>query len=82
MKLLAEKNTKASDVFKDLLLQNSAYSKNDLAVMLMDQFPEMTGEAVQAIWYWRSPTDSKGLSDAELDSYIDKYLKDAGYKKE
>lgn len=80
MKRLTQKDSNASDVFKDLLLLNPEFSKNDLAAMFMDQFPEVTGEAVQAIWYWRSPKDSKGLCDAEFDSYINKYLKDAGYK--
>jgi hypothetical protein len=66
-------------IFKDLLLQNSTYTTDDLLRIFSDEFPNVTGAAYQTIWYWKYPGREKGMSDTEVDEALLYELKLAGY---
>jgi hypothetical protein len=50
-----------------------------LAEMLADEYVDLSGEAVQLVWHWRSPKKEQGLSDENLDALLVPLFLDAGY---
>ncbi|QDH69920.1 hypothetical protein [Marilutibacter alkalisoli] len=67
-------------VFRALIAQNPALSNIDLADMLSDEFPMLTGEAMQLTWHWKAPGKSQGLSDSDLDAGLMNQFAAAGYR--
>jgi hypothetical protein len=51
-----------------------------LAEMLIDEFPDLDGEAVVLVWNWTGLGRTNGLNDERLDGLLKDHLKSAGYK--
>jgi hypothetical protein len=67
-------------VFRALVAKNPALSNIALAEMLSDEFPMLTGEAMQLTWHWKGPGKSQGLDDCDLDALLIKQFAAAGYR--
>lgn len=71
----------ASQVFHEMLSADGLLTGRDLGRMLVEEFPEIDGGAVQLIRRWKGVGRIDGICDADLDIGIDHFLKEAGYKK-
>lgn len=68
-----------SRVFRQVFLSEPAMDNYRLAEMLADQYVRLSGEAVQLVWHWRSPSRKQGLSDENLDAILVPLFLEAGY---
>ncbi|WP_141243618.1 hypothetical protein [Pseudomonas indica] len=67
------------DAFNGLIDDDQNISNSDLARIFADEFPGVSGEAVQAIWHWQRPGKRPGIDDDTLNKILLGLLKDAGY---
>lgn len=47
--------------------------------MLIDEFPDLDGEAVTLVWHWKSPGRTAGLSSENLDALLLRIFESSGY---
>lgn len=68
-----------SQVFRQVFSSELVMDNYRLAEMLADEYVELSGEAVQLVWHWKSPAKMQGLSDENLDALLVPLFLEAGY---
>ncbi len=68
-----------SEVLKKFLEDHSGVDNYSLADMFHKEFPALSGDARQIIWHWKSPKESRGLSDENMNALMIRLFKEAGY---
>jgi hypothetical protein len=71
----------ASQVFREILSVDQSLTGRDLGRMLVEQFPEIDGGAMQLVRRWKGVGRTDGICDSDLDIGIAHFLKEAGFKK-
>ena len=70
----------ASKIFREMMKADELLTGRDLGRMLVEQFPEIDGGAIQLIRRWEGVGRIDGISDADLDIGIAHFLKEGGYQ--
>ena len=68
--------------FRHLIAADPAIGNIRLGELLREEFPKLSGEAMQLTWHWQGPGKTQGLSDENLDALLRRLLVDAGYLKD
>lgn len=68
-----------SAVFRRLVAADPSIGNIRLSELLREEFPNLTGEAIQLTWHWKGPGKTQGLGDDDLDALIGRLLAEAGY---
>lgn len=69
----------ASRLFREILKSDQNLTGRDLSRMVAKRFPEIDGGAIQLIRRWKGVGRAEGISDADLDSGLTHFLREAGY---
>ena len=72
-------------IFREIFSNNPGLSNYELARMFSANFDRISGEAIQAIWYWKSGRrgeKGRGCNDDELNAILIEKLQEAGYLSE
>ena len=70
-----------SVVFRQLIAADPAIGNVRLGELLWEEFPRLSGEAMQLTWHWQGPGKVQGLSDEDIDALLRRLLVEAGYLK-
>jgi predicted house-cleaning NTP pyrophosphatase (Maf/HAM1 superfamily) len=71
-----------TELFREIFSKNPELSNYDLAEMFRADFEKISGEAIQAIWYWRSGRGGQkggGYNDDQLNLFLIEKLQESGY---
>jgi hypothetical protein len=68
-----------SVVFRRLIAADASLGNIQLGELLWNEFPRLSGEAMQLTWHWQGPGKTQGLSDENLDALLSRLLVEAGY---
>jgi len=74
--------TKTTEIFREIFSNNPELSNYELATMFRAEFRQISMEATQAIWYWKSGRSGQkggGFNDDELNAVLILILQEAGY---
>jgi hypothetical protein len=77
-----KRGAKPTEIFREMFSNNLGLSNYELGTIFHAHFKRISGEAVQAIWYWksgRSGQKSGGYTDDQLDAFLLRMLEKAGY---
>ena len=70
---------KPTDILRELNAKNPEMNNYELSDIFHENFIGISGEAKQAIWYWKEGRKSEGgYSDNQLDEILMKALREAG----
>ncbi len=67
------------DALNEIIEKDPGIKNFDLSLYFANEFPNVSGEAIQAIWYWERPGKRKGINSDGLNEILIYYLKEAGY---
>jgi hypothetical protein len=70
---------RASEVFYFILKENPQLTGQDLGRLVVAQFPNIDGAAIQLIRRWVGVGPRGGVSDSALDAGMAEFLQAAGY---
>ncbi|KQV46149.1 MULTISPECIES: hypothetical protein [unclassified Duganella] len=70
---------KPSEVFRQIIAADPTINNRRLAEILMEEFEELSGEAVQLVWHWKGPGKTQGIADENLDALLFPVFQEAGY---
>lgn len=73
------KGERPTVVFRQLIAADPSIGNVRLGELLWEEFPKLSGEAVQLTWHWHGPGKTQGLSDKDLDALLGRLLVEAGY---
>jgi hypothetical protein len=74
--------TTPTEIFREILASDPELNNYELARIFSANFERISGEAIQAIWYWNSGRRGGrmgGHDDDELDAILMEKLQEAGY---